>query len=50
MEDWNKFGDSDRDSYTGFTMRDPNPQSQSAQTDSSAQTYYTGYSEPVNTN
>lgn len=49
MEDWNKFGDSDRDSYTGFTMRDPNPQPQSAQTDSSAQTYYTGYSEPVNT-
>ncbi len=51
MEDWNKFGDSGSEKYTGFTMRDPQPQSQSqySQTESDAHTYYTGYSEPVNT-
>ena len=35
MEDWNKFGDSEKERYT--------------QTDRSTQDYYAGYSEPVNT-
>jgi serine protease Do len=35
MEDWNKFGDSEKERYT--------------QTDYSTQDYYAGYSEPVNT-
>lgn len=46
MEDWNKFGNSESEKYTGFTMREPQPQSQDTD---GTHTYYTGFSEPVNT-
>ena len=49
MEDWNKFGESGQERHTGFTMRDSDPQPQNTQTETDSYTYYTGYSEPVNT-
>lgn len=58
MEDWNKFGDSGSDKYTGFTMGDsdsqPNytqqnhTQQNHTQTDGSTQSYYARDREPVN--